>query len=467
MSSQPEFLRLKARYVFPIAGPPLADGIVTIRGQRIESVDSAAASAGSQAADGVIDLGNAALLPGLVNAHTHLEASDLPAPLGTAGMAFPRWIRRVIEHRASRTFDPQAAIVQGLAECVRGGTTTVGEIAVAPWTEATAGAARIDAVVFRELMGLSAEAARAQLVGAREYLQDGAESPLTPNPSPAVGRGEKRFAAPYPPAGEPSQILSHPVGEALIKPSPLVGEGRVRGTQIRRGLSPHAPYTAGLMLVAGAVELACREAVPVAMHLAESPEEIEFLQTGEGPFRELLVDRGKWLPGSIRPGTRPLDYLRLLAAAPRALVIHGNYLDDEEIALVAAHAARMSVVYCPRTHAYFGHARHPLARLLQAGVNVCLGTDSRGSNPDLSLLEELRFVARHFPEISPARVLELGTCNGAQALGCDEVGAIAAGKHANLMAVALPDRDESDPCMLLLDSNQPAIATWVRGKRVV
>ena len=427
MPTSPELLRLKARYVFPIAGPPIADGVVTIRGERIETVGPANVAERATRGDEIVDLGNVALLPGLVNAHTHLEASDLTAPLGKAGMAFPQWIRRVIAHRAGGAFDAQAAIVQGLAECLRCGTTTVGEIAVAPWSKTTAGVAQIDAVAFLELMGLSEQATQAQLEVARAYLQD---------------------------------------------PSPPAGECSVRGAQLRRGLSPHAPYTAGLPLVAGAVELASRTNAPVAMHLAESPEELEFLQTGEGPFRELLEDRGKWLPGAIRPGTRPLEYLRLLAAAPRALVIHGNYLDDEEIAFVAAHAERMSVVYCPRTHAYFGHARHPLSRLLQAGASVCLGTDSRGSNPDLSLLAELRFVARQFLELSPARVLEMGTCNGARALGfetagIDAVGTIGTGQLANLMAVALPDRDESDPHSLVLDSELPAMATWIRGRRVV
>jgi aminodeoxyfutalosine deaminase len=426
MPPAPELLRLKARYVFPIAGPPLADGLVTIRGERIESIGPATRSSSRGLAGNVVDLGNAALLPGLVNAHTHLEASDLPAPLGEANMAFPQWIRRVIEYRAGGTFDAQASIVQGLAECVRCGTTTLGEIAVAPWTEATASSAQIDVVAFLELMGLSEQVAQSQLNLAREYLRE---------------------------------------------PSSLAGEGSARGQRFRRGLSPHAPYTAGLTLVAGTVELARSADVPVAMHLAESPDELEFLATGAGPIRTLLEDRGKWLPDAVRPGAGPLEYLRLLAAAPRSLVIHGNYLDDEEIAFVAAHAARMSVVYCPRTHAYFGHGRHPLARLLHAGANVCLGTDSRGSNPDLSLLEEMRFVARHFPELPPPRVLGLGTCNGAQALGFETagmhaVGTIGVGQGADLMAVALPDRDEPDPHLLVLDSELPAIATWVQGRRV-
>ena len=98
---------------------------------------------------------------------------------------------------------------------------------------------------------------------------------------------------------------------------------------------------------------------------------------------------------AIPRGSRPLDYLRALADSPRALVIHGNYLSGEELAFIGERRERMSLVFCPRTHAYFGHAPYPLERAVSAGARVALGTDSRASNPDLSLLEEMRFVARH------------------------------------------------------------------------
>ncbi len=176
---------------------------------------------------------------------------------------------------------------------------------------------------------------------------------------------------------------------------------------------------------------------------------------------------GAWDATAIPGGTRPLDYLRRLAACDRALVIHGNYLDREELEFVAAHAQRLSVIYCPRTHAYFGHPRHPLPRLLAAGANVALGTDSRASNPDLGILDEMRFVARQFPEIASAVVLELGTLRGARALGLEEdVGSLVPGKVANLAIVALPDREARDPYELLLDSDRSVTATMIRGNLV-
>ena len=137
------------------------------------------------------------------------------------------------------------------------------------------------------------------------------------------------------------------------------------------------------------------------MHLAESREELEWIHSNSGPFREILGEAGA---ARSREGQRSsiLDYLELLAGASRALVVHGNYLTDEELDFIAARAATMAVVYCPRTHAFFGHQPYPLARMLEMGVPVALGTDSRASNPDLSVLAEMQFVAAHHPDVSAA-----------------------------------------------------------------
>jgi cytosine/adenosine deaminase-related metal-dependent hydrolase len=233
----------------------------------------------------------------------------------------------------------------------------------------------------------------------------------------------------------------------------------------RMGLSPHAPYTVHPELFAKLVALAAERNAPLAFHLAESLEELELLRSHSGPFLTLLKELDAWDEGAIPLGTRPLDYLRVLATAPRVLVIHGNYLDAEEIAFLAAHRERMAVVYCPRTHAYFAHARYPLPQLLAAGVRVGLGTDSRASNPDLNLLEEMRLVARRFAAMSPADVLKLGTIDGATAMGCEQdCGSLMLGKFANLAVVKLPDREAKDPHELLFDSAEPVVKTFYRGR---
>ena len=157
----------------------------------------------------------------------------------------------------------------------------------------------------------------------------------------------------------------------------------------------------------------------------------------------------------------------MLAVANRALIIHGNYLSRDEIGLLADHADTMAVVYCPRTHQYFRHDRYPLERMLRAGATVCLGTDGRATSPDLDLLAEIRCVARHYPDLSPQTILQLGTLQGAKALGRDnEIGSLEPGKFANLAVVPLPHRKSAGPYELLFDSDEPAAATWFRGKKV-
>jgi cytosine/adenosine deaminase-related metal-dependent hydrolase len=192
------------------------------------------------------------------------------------------------------------------------------------------------------------------------------------------------------------------------------------------------------------------------MHVAESPDEMELLRSGSGPLVDLLQSLQAWDLRALSIPARPLDYLQVLANAPRALVIHGNYLDREEHAFLAEHGQRMSLVYCPRTHAYFGHARYPLADVLRAGVRVALGTDSRASNPDLSLFEEMRFVARHFPEVEPAYILRMGTAAGAEALGQDDqLGCLRPGLSTHVAVVNLPGDCPRDAFEALWQSTGP------------
>ncbi len=401
----PKRYALRARWVFPVDAPPLEDGRVTVDDQRIAKVGET-----TDAAE-VVDLGDAALLPGLVNAHTHLEFSALEQPLGQAGMPLPDWIRLVITYRSEAADAVETRLARGWQECLAAGVTTVGEIATTPWprTENEANACR--GVLFRELIGLSSARVGQSLDMARDHL------------------------------------AAAPGGW-------------------RPGLSPHAPYTVRPDLLEQAVQLANAAGAAVAMHVAESREELQLLQEAGGPFRTLLDDLGAWDAAAIPQGVRPWNYLQALSRARRSLVIHGNYLQEDEIALLARRRRSMSVVYCPRTHAYFQHHRYPLAKLLAAGARVALGTDSRASNPDLSLLEEMRFAARrHNPPL--AHVLRTGTLAGAEALGlADEAGSITPGKPANLCVIALPGREERDPHALLFDSDLPVQRVFRYGREV-
>lgn len=130
-----------------------------------------------------------------------------------------------------------------------------------------------------------------------------------------------------------------------------------------------------------------------------------------------------------------MDLIQQLSAASRTLLVHCNDLRDNEIATLAQHE-NMSAVFCPRTHAFFGYERHPVAELIAAGVRVALGTDSRASNPDLNLWREAQWLMNHRPDISPADVLKMATLNGGDALGQRDVGRIEVGAAAGLGKVS-------------------------------
>jgi len=404
---------LKARYLFPVASPPIPDGVLTVDGHRIVAVGE------NTSGRDPVDLGNVALLPGLVNAHTHLEFSDLAGPLGEPGMPFADWIAAVVAHRrdveeASDDIGQRRslAIQAGLAESIRCGTTTIGEIATPGWPSDPFRASPVNSTVFLELIGLSEDRIGPLVDLSREHIETG-------------GSEETAWHA---------------------------------------GLSPHAPFTVHLDLLRQIAELSATTETPLTMHLAETLDELELLMSGTGPFVPLLERLDAWQPTAIPSGTKPLDYLRRMSRAHRSLVIHGNYLRSEEIEFLAAHRGYMSIVYCPRTHAYFGHTEYPLAEMLSAGVNVALGTDSRASNPDLSILEEMRHIYRHCSGIPPSEILRLGTRSGADALGLGrDIGVLTPGARADLTVVELPDAEARDPYEMLFASNMQVAKTFIRG----
>lgn len=388
-----ETTRLRARWIFPVSGPPLERATVEI----VEGKIAAIHVRHDPKAD---DLGNVALIPGLVNAHTHLEFSDLARPLEPSA-PFTSWIRTLVAHRRTRQGTAAELVRDGWAESAAAGVASTGEIATDETARPALEAADARGVVFRELLGFLPERIDEQLAIAERHVS--------------------------------------------AKPSPPSKDGGLRA-----GLSPHAPYSVHPELFHRSVKLAAATGSPLAMHFAETRAELEFLKSGTGEFRTLLESFGVWRSGVLAAASRPLDYLKPMSDLDCGLVVHGNYLSDEEKSFLRSHP-QLSVVYCPRTHAYFGHTPHPWLELLSRGASVALGTDSRASNPDLSLWNELRFLRSRFPEVSPQTLLELGTTRGARALGDPTGGTLSVGSNATLTLVALPDVDRSDPYDLLFD----------------
>ena len=388
---------LTARWVFPVSGPPLPTGTITVDGDRIVAVEPH----GTRAPDE--DLGNVALVPGFVNPHVHLDLSGARGLIPpTDPDHFTDWLRGVIAYRRSRTAEQaQADIRAGLAEALRFGTTLIGDIASegASW-EPLAGAPT-RAVVFREVIGLSVA----------------------------------RFT-------EASTALA------------LWRRDRIDSATCRTAVSPHAPYSASVPLI----RLAASQSRPLTVHLAESPAEMELIEHRSGPFRDFLESLGIWEPGRIADSLRSV--LWRTQKASHVLFAHGNYLPPSTLL-----RAYQSVVYCPRTHAAFGHPPHPFRDFLSRGVRVCLGTDSLASNPDLDILAEARFVRSLYPDFPGDQLLRMITLSGAEALGwADECGSIEAGKSADLVAVPLPDADAADPHALLLAEHDGERRTMFRGE---
>jgi aminodeoxyfutalosine deaminase len=384
---------LTARWVFPVDRAPLERGIVVIAGDKIVAVEPH----GRLTPD--LDLGDAGVLPGLVNAHTHLDLSGMRG-LAPPTPHFTDWLKQVIAYRRLRTPEQvQDDIRTGLAECLRFGTTLLGDISGdgGSWDALTD--APLRAVVFREVLGLSKDRAE----GAWERLD---------------------------------RWLASRTGTPTCRP----------------GASPHAPYSVRSSLFFAAAT----RGVPVAVHLAETAAEQELLLLRRGPFVPFLRDLGVWDSEGLAPDADHV--LRLLNGLSPTLIVHGNFLSP-----AAAMPANASIVYCPRTHAAFSHPPHPFRDFLARGVRVAVGTDSLASNPDLDVLAEIRFLHRLYPDVAGAVLLRMATLSGAEALGwADETGSLAPGKSADLVVVPLPDRDD-EPHRLLLGSDLPVRRVLFRG----
>jgi cytosine/adenosine deaminase-related metal-dependent hydrolase len=196
--------------------------------------------------------------------------------------------------------------------------------------------------------------------------------------------------------------------------------------------------------------------VPLATHLAETRAELEVLRERTGPLVPFLQGVGVWEPEGLAQDAA--EVARLCSAAPRLLLVHVNYLAAEAVPPGA------TVVYCPRTHAAFGHPPHAFRDFLARGVRVALGTDSLASNPDLDMLAEACFLHARYPEVPGADLLRMATLAGAEALGWqDEAGSLTPGKSADLVAVPLP-ADGGEPHELVLRSAAPGRAVLCRGR---
>lgn len=407
MSARPVLYR--AAWVCPVDQPPIKNGCVLVVDGLIAAVEPFSESLDLPPACRTVDLGVAAIVPGLVNAHTHLEFSQLEQPLGQPGIKFTDWVRLVVGQRtAANQDDPQAkqqAIVAGIQESFKSGVWAIGDIATDP-------------------------------VGENAYLTDKHGTPIhTTVFLEQLGRSEQSLSL------QQSQLDVHLLKNDLAPES------------FACGASPHATYSVTWKLHDQICGVAKEHQCMVAMHVAETLAERQLCDSLTGDFVDLLQDFGVWDPKSFAPRRSIKGFLGRLSQAPRSLVVHGNYLDSDELDLVERNK-NMSVVFCPRTHQYFQHTPYPLQEMIGRQINVAVGTDSRASSPDLNLFADLKLVASDFPSLSAMEVLKLGTVNGALALGMESrLGTLSVGKQAAISCVVNED--------LVANQKPAAIDDWM------
>jgi len=395
----------RAGWILPISRPPIRGGFVGTNAGRIVSVSADAPDVSSLSERiETIDLGNVAILPGLVNAHTHLELSWMRNRIPPSD-SMPVWASKLMALRREQGSDPPQPIAEAIRESRAAGTALVGDVTNTLAAHDLLSSSRLSGAVFHELLGFNSPSPRQVVEAAQAAL-----SRLAPNPA------------------------------------------------WRRSIVPHAPFS-----VSPALFEAIRNAagdLPVSVHLGESREEIEFLEGGTGAWRELLGRIGAWNEQWRPPGCGPVEYLdRLGLVNDRLLAVHGTQLQASGLARLAA--ARATVVGCPRSNRWTGAGTPPVERFYESGVRVAIGTDSLASVEDLNVFSELAQMRLLAPHLPASRLLESATIAGAEALGfAHEFGTIDTGKRAELIAVRVPPAVD-DVEEYLVSGLQPDVIEWL------
>lgn len=408
---------IRARFVVPVSRPPIENGVVCTAGERItwvgarEELPSASSSSGD---GGEHDLGDAIVLPGLINAHCHLDytrmAGMIPPPKN-----FADWIKAMVATKASWSLEDFASSWDsGAAMLLKNGTTTVADIEAIP-----------------ELIPQAWQRTPLRVLSFRELLNVRSRVPA-------------------------AELVERAVNDWLGIPN----------SDRRVGLSPHAPYTTTRELLEASARAAHRRGWRLTTHLAESEQEFEMYMYRQGALYDWLKSQRD--VSDCGHGS-PVQYLERCGYLDENLVAaHVNYLWQHDAALLGQH--RVHVVHCPQSHDYFRHLRFPRAELESAGVNLCLGTDSlattrvrQGVVPELNLFEEMRMLATKSPELAPEHILRMATIQGAKALGhTGTLGELTEGALADM--IALPSTGGSEVFEQILHHCGPVRASVISGR---
>ena len=397
---------IRAPIVVTMDGAPIVDGAVAVRDDKIADVGKWREVRARNAGE-VLDLDGRVLMPGLINAHCHLDYTDLRDAV-LAGGSFTDWIRAINQRKSD--WEPEdyvRSIRRGLDGAARFGATTVVAFEAFPELIAKVLPAPLRTWWLAEMIDVRMP------VSARDVFEKLCE----------VTKGDSLSAA---------------------------------------GLAPHAPFTASKELYREASSICAERGAIFSTHLAESRDEMRMFREADGPLFQFL--RGLGRPTEDCGTATPLELLlRYGTIDEHSLIAHLNELTEGDRKLLE-NAPKFSVVHCPRSHVFFGHADFPLQLLRRFGFNLCLGTDSLASNTDLSLFAEMRRLARTEPALPARDLVEMVTVNAARALGqANAIGRVASGAFADL--IALPCSGEIDEIYReIVDFNGTQPWTMIAGR---
>ncbi|MBI2343018.1 MAG: amidohydrolase family protein [Deltaproteobacteria bacterium] len=401
---------LQAAYILPGQGEAIPRGALRIAGDRIVEIGRGLAP---QTGEVVHDLGRSILLPGLVNPHCHLDLSMTAAPLPSPP-TFTEWVDAVTAFRRQMTAEALAqGVAQATAELLAGGTTTLGD--------------------YVGDLRMLAQLQTTPFTG-RAFCELIANGPGAAAARQAALRAEIACVRPYTPGWEwgVTPHAAHTLDRETLQTLLLQHEGDPQG--------------------------------PLAIHCAESREEVELFTTHRGPLATRMVEYGyEYGP----PVDSPVDYLRRHGGLPRrSLLIHANYLTAAD--MIAMKAADITVVHSPQSHAYFDHAPFPFERLCAAGIPVALGTDGHPCTARLNMLTELRLLRQKYPHAAPRDLLATATTVAAAALWLNDRGTLTVGMRGDCIAIPAPRQMPKDPYEAIFSAETATMVViggrLVRGK---
>ena len=378
--------RYLARWVLPVTEEPIEHGCVVEHEGLIVYVGPAdGAPVGEDH-----DFGDAVLLPGIINTHTHLELTAMRGFL--EDLCFNDWIDKLRSSRKEALTDEMIidSARYGILEGLHSGITTYADTCYSGFPMRAMIEVGVRGIMFQETFGSGPEQCEASMAALRTRVAE-----LAPTQTDLV----------------------------------------------RLGISPHAPYTVSDRLYEACAEFAAESGYRMGLHISESAAEMDLVREATGDFAREWVERGLEVVPRGRSPVELLERTGCLDGAP--LLIHCVRLDADDIATIRKHGC--SVAHCPASNAKFGHGISPVVELIDAGVVVGLGSDSVASNNRMDILEEARLAvlfqraSRRNERVVPARqALEMATIDGARSLRIDDkVGSLEVGKDADISVFPL------------------------------